>query len=83
MEILTCIPCSVALTIVMTKFNAYQIYLNAPRPKAGALTKVDSEELIKLFVGNQVSSIWKQVFFVTFPVSDEPKTCFFEFLAKN
>ena len=25
----------------------------------------------------------KTMYFITFPISDEPKTCFFEFLAKK
>ena len=32
---------------------------------------------------HKVLRTWKTVYFITFPVSDEPKTCFFEFLAKN
>ena len=43
----------------------------------------EPEQATKLFVENQVSSIWKQVFFATFPVSGDSKTHFFEFLAKN
>ena len=43
----------------------------------------EPEQATKLFVENQVSSIWKQVFFATFPVSGDSKTRFFEFLAKN
>ena len=34
----------------------------------------------KVFEG---SSTWKTMYFVTFPVSDEPKTSFFKFRAKN
>ena len=60
MEILTSIPCSVALAI-LTNLAKRLPNLNA-EAKAGASTKVDSEELTKHFVENQVSSIETGVF---------------------